>query len=267
MPNWCYIHANITGNENDIYEFAKKYLRVDPWRKEPILDFGQVIPKPDFVLDLTEKSMQDLKEELFIFNKLVESEENYKKILKVFKNYQKYENSEDEIERAAWYLLQPDALKKYKKYLNKFRKEEITPEEHQRIKQIADEYDWNIENWGVKWDSLTSKIYIGKDDDGSLGWIEIYMTTPWDFPSPVFEKLHEQNPHLDIEAYYGIEGGFEKGKFENGKYTIVDNDLDEIDWTNYDFGADNEPMIVYEGKKSERWEKIIKELLKEVDKK
>lgn len=54
---------------------------------------------------------------------------------------------------------------------------------------------WAVENWGTKWPG--SDVDVTTDPDGSLYF---QFTTPWDFPTPVFEAIAAEFPGLVFEG-------------------------------------------------------------------
>lgn len=89
-----------------------------------------------------------------------------------------------------------------------------------------DWYHWNIEFWGTKWNS-SSTSYPEADSILAQGSteIEIWLYTAWSPAMPVYYKLQEMHPELDIEVFYGDEGGFFVGHLDAfGTDTVFDCD-------------------------------------------
>jgi hypothetical protein len=65
-------------------------------------------------------------------------------------------------------------------------------------------YQWNIANWGVKWNA--SDVYCeGETTDGEI----IYnYQTPWSIPMPVMLAMTEQHPNLDFHWWCEEEQGW-----------------------------------------------------------
>jgi hypothetical protein len=78
-------------------------------------------------------------------------------------------------------------------------------------------YDWNIRNWGCKWEPQVTS------DRGDDTGVVYYMDTPWSPPIVFFEKLVAMYPTLDFELYYNEEQGW-GGEVHGsgGDWTIVD---------------------------------------------
>lgn len=63
-------------------------------------------------------------------------------------------------------------------------------------------YDWNIRNWGVKWDA--SSVYF-EDWDGELCYD---FETPWGFPEEALRAMVEQYPTLNFTVRFLEEQGW-----------------------------------------------------------
>jgi hypothetical protein len=82
---------------------------------------------------------------------------------------------------------------------------------------------WAIENWGTKWNA--SNVWVNVENPDNI-WFQ--FSTPWDFPTPVFEALAREFPTLVISG---------SASEENGEFELVgDFNGDEpwgpgkIDW-------------------------------------
>ena len=80
-------------------------------------------------------------------------------------------------------------------------------------------YDWNIQNWGVKWDINQSEINLEgpfEFDDNMI--VSYNFNTPWESPYKAIKRLSEQYPDVifsleyesgsESEVYEFFEGGF-----------------------------------------------------------
>lgn len=74
-------------------------------------------------------------------------------------------------------------------------------------------YDWNIKNWGIKWDF--ELLYL---DDGNESEITFSFDTPWRPPIEGFEKISSKYPELVFFLTYDEPGMRFKGiaKIQNG---------------------------------------------------
>ena len=98
---------------------------------------------------------------------------------------------------------------------------------HPRPKdQDANWYEWNIENWGTKWDVNVNEGYLQRIDDNTLS---ISFDTAWGPPTKFYDFLFEQG--WDVVARY-----YEPGVGFIGEY---DNTVDD----SWDLDFDNEETI------------------------
>ncbi|PQO47409.1 hypothetical protein C5Y93_05025 [Blastopirellula marina] len=73
-------------------------------------------------------------------------------------------------------------------------------------------YDWNIQNWGTKWNAY------GTEDQGDNC---LYFETAWSSPVPVLEALSWLFPELRFEMRSTDEGGYFDTEFVFEKGEIV----------------------------------------------
>jgi hypothetical protein len=88
-------------------------------------------------------------------------------------------------------------------------------------------YDWNVSNWGTKWDASVYDYHT--DSDGQL---YISFDTAWGPPIGFYQFLYENG--YDVEAYYNEEGMAFAGQFIDGEddfYNYGDMSADEIEET------------------------------------
>jgi hypothetical protein len=64
-------------------------------------------------------------------------------------------------------------------------------------------YEWNINNWGCKWDAGRVDIL-----ENSPRRITYYFETAWAAPEFVFKAMAEQYPELDFYLWYEEEQGW-----------------------------------------------------------
>ncbi len=75
-------------------------------------------------------------------------------------------------------------------------------------------YEWNIANWGTKWNSYSFDI---TRDEPEL--LEFRFDTAWNTPEPIWEKLAEEFPTLRFEVI-----GYDEGSNFGVKGEIVDGE-------------------------------------------
>jgi hypothetical protein len=84
--------------------------------------------------------------------------------------------------------------------------------------QEEDWYNWNIQNWGVKWDA--SDVETMREP----GKLSYRLSTPWSAPFPVLKSLSEQFASVCITHTYEEEQGWGGVmEFNNGVHTEKDS--------------------------------------------
>jgi hypothetical protein len=76
-------------------------------------------------------------------------------------------------------------------------------------------YDWNIREWGTKWDACD--VDLNDDSETSLGYS---FNTAWSIPEPVFLAMVQKFPTLDFEFWSEEEQGW------GAEFTSSDGDED-----------------------------------------
>jgi len=69
-------------------------------------------------------------------------------------------------------------------------------------------YDWQIENWGTKWNAYD----ISVEDDG-YGQVTITFDTAWTAPLPIIDALREKYPNAHFYGSWLEEGHQSAGVF------------------------------------------------------
>lgn len=79
-------------------------------------------------------------------------------------------------------------------------------------------YDWNVRNWGVKWDA--GDVYCDRDTDTKLVYT---FETPWSWPEPIFTAMVRAFSALTFEYRFLEEQGW-GGEYHasGGLYWIMD---------------------------------------------
>jgi len=103
-------------------------------------------------------------------------------------------------------------------------------------------YDWNITNWGTKWDACDAEL--NDDRETSLGYS---FSTAWSIPEPIFTAIVQKFPTLDFDfsseeeqgwgAEYTSSDGDEDGErslIETKTWDIPDSHADYVDRDNED---------------------------------
>jgi len=89
----------------------------------------------------------------------------------------------------------------------------IKPEDEAFYNQNHNWYDWNVENWGTKWDA--SDVEIERETPDEL----IYrFTTAWDVPYNAYEAMANQYPELEFDCNCEEETGWRVDlEYRNGR--------------------------------------------------
>lgn len=88
---------------------------------------------------------------------------------------------------------------------------------------IPNWYDWNVQNWGCKWDVDSEGLELHDNGDGTAT-ISGYFDSPWGPPIECYETFQDQNEDCTVLAHYE-EGGMDfAGVFEDG----ADNCLEDV---------------------------------------
>jgi len=99
-------------------------------------------------------------------------------------------------------------------------------------------YNWNIENWGTKWNALIDDTMVMSDKDGFPYEYQYNMRTAWADPRPVIFKMIEMYPQLDFNISgeeesnaYGIYVSSSEDVFLEEEPTLIDELNDkEVFW-------------------------------------
>jgi hypothetical protein len=180
MPN--YITTIIKSTPEVILNLTRRNEK-----DEIIIDFNNIIPKPNLLNGVTVDGTGYLIE--YLFN----PDSSYNKVF-----FDKF------IESGG-----------FSKYSEKRIRNFITMLQNKLEHEATSWYDWCIEKWGTKWNAYDFDI---TEDDISDGIIT--FNTAWSMPYPVIEKLSENNPDTEIEVKYADEDiGHNQGHFimKNGE--------------------------------------------------
>jgi len=99
-------------------------------------------------------------------------------------------------------------------------------------------YNWNIENWGTKWNASVDDAYLVSDKEGFPYEYHYDMRTAWADPRPVILKMIEMYPDLDFDISgeeesnaYGIYVSTFEDVFLEEEPTLIDEMNDkEVFW-------------------------------------
>ena len=94
-----------------------------------------------------------------------------------------------------------------------------------REQGVPDWYNWNVHNWGTKWNAHCH--FMDSDKTHAIYRIE----TAWAFPSPIIKEMIKKYPNLDF---------FITGEEESNEYGVFVDSAKEI-W------EEEEPSLIDEG--------------------
>ena len=200
MPNWV---RNVLKAEG-VYNLPV-FTKDEETGKENF-DFGKIIPRPKS-LDVIAGSSEESSIMYYLTEKCTVpivylSDEKKDIISKLIKNsLAKEKDWKQEIFQRAM----ARAFKKSEK-----EKEEIYQEGKAYVENYQNYghttwYDWNIANWGTKWNAYGTEK-MDKDT--------IVFDTAWSTPEPVMLKLSEMFPEIEFELWYADEDmGSNTGSF------------------------------------------------------
>lgn len=108
-------------------------------------------------------------------------------------------------------------------------------------KGIPNWYDWNIDNWGTKWNAQwedTEKYFV----DGFPSELTYHLRTAWAFPEPVIKKMISMYPDLDFHitgeeesGEYGVYVSSSEDEWIEEEPVYVDEETGrEVYWESYD---------------------------------
>lgn len=72
-----------------------------------------------------------------------------------------------------------------------------------RPAEEQDWYNWNVANWGTKWDAC--EAWLEEEAEGTLTY---RFDTAWSPPFPIIEKFVNTNPDVDLDYHYEEEQGW-----------------------------------------------------------
>jgi hypothetical protein len=197
MPNWCVNQVDIQGDEAEIVRLVE-FVKTD----ECAFDFRKIVPPPD-----TDRYRGASSSSTFVCGCEQES-----------RVVGKLENGND---KYGWFVGDVEVP---------FGGKCPTHSEPNSISDPENWYNWNINNWGTKWDA--AEVWNERLDDSTAkvdGQTSYNFDTAWSPAEPVVAALAEQFPTLRITHRY-----CEAGMGYAGEVLYADGD--EIRREEYDMG-------------------------------
>lgn len=180
MPNWCYNNITVTGEEVDIKDFCDKAIK--SINGENLFRISNIIQTPEKIKNTISPSSSA------VGKKWVNEHE----IPKIRESKLNSILDDKEIEE----FLIPC--------------ENNTPEKCEELRKEfgADNwYDWNIKNYGTKWDSEGEAFISDKS-------VKFHLETAWSPPEALFYKLQQIFPKLNFCITFDLEGSETCGRYQ-----------------------------------------------------
>lgn len=185
MPNHCWNEIAITGHRSDIDKFVEKLTESG---KE--FTFSTFVPQPPNVLKGTSGSANFVLGENSWEVTTMTQEEAEKEGLEFYSG--RYGSTEDGV---------------------------MYTEEEMKEEGLVDWYNWNLDNWGTKWDAY--EVQVERQSDNIL---VITFDSAWSPPIPVIQAMQTQHPELSIIATYEEEGMMFQGDILSDGTVLHDDD-------------------------------------------
>jgi hypothetical protein len=122
---------------------------------------------------------------------------------------------------AFWNIVKPTNLEEYNK-----QSDHSLPMAEQMLFKGDNWYDFNVRNWGTKWDVAVRdgedypETELMEEDETSLAY---RFNTAWSPPLPAIEALSAQYPDVEFNLSYEEETGW------GGEYLFIDGNGTEIE--------------------------------------
>lgn len=172
MPNWCVNQVDISGDEAEVAKLVA-FVKGD----ESAFDFHKIVPPPD-----TDRYRGTSSSSSFICGCNAES-----KVVGTF---------EDGSDKYGWFIGDVQVP---------FDGKCPVHGEPNTMSDPENWYQWNVSNWGTKWDA--AEVWSAREDDIIIEGSAAYnFETAWSPAEPVVAALAEQFPTLSITHRY-CEGG------------------------------------------------------------
>jgi hypothetical protein len=223
MPNWVYNNISVSGKRDDLIAFAEKARQTHETQwlsKEWVSNEDGTntrIPAEERTIEIEMSDAQPLS--FWNFIRPTDEELPY-----YFGNKVKPEDKPD-----------PDAT------------------QDERLAKAmtfsgSDAYNWNIREWGTKWDANSAELYTDLTDLKDTDTLRYRCETAWSVPEPVFRAMVQQHPTLDFdfsceeEQGWGVEfcssdgeeDGEERSLIETKSWDIPESHADYVERDNLD---------------------------------
>lgn len=236
MPNWCQNILIIECFDEHREQFSKKLFSLNE-RGEPYLDFKQLVPMPEALLNT--RAIFNERYRLFQMN-------GYKrfstKLIKQFIDKSEQKRIRSLAKQCHW------MIKDFIYWLEKRPNEQkilrfdvtLAKQYSENLAQYGatDWYHWCYANWGCKWNA-NSDNYVNIDDERG---IVCEFDTPWGPPEEWFAALCETFPHYQMRLAYFEPGMWFAGELiadgQGGYYSSPTDDSGMTEFILREFGWD-----------------------------
>jgi len=118
----------------------------------------------------------------------------------------------------------------------------LSTDKQQELKEsgIPDWYNWNIDNWGTKWNVAVDDVNVCVYNDGSAD-VFYTMRTAWAFPAPVIEQMIRDYHHLNFSIQgeeesvaYGVNIDSSEGVWDEEEPIFIDDNGKQVYWDSND---------------------------------
>jgi hypothetical protein len=194
MPNHVTHRVTVTGLEGLIRDFIGSHIHPDG-DNNPQLDFNTVVPMPAVLRDSDESTDATLGYELLIGHTMPSQRGlGFNQSILAMKWVEEYKLQTIEELEHHLRLKQPE------------RHFDAMHAGYSALMCLLQTgysswYNWSIDNWGTKWGAYQYEEVERRD-----GVFEFVFQTAWSVPEPVFEKLAEKWPGLEIDIVSFDEG-------------------------------------------------------------
>ncbi len=203
MPNWCVNQVDITGDEAEVAKLIE-FVKGD----EDAFDFANIVPIPDAPYYAVSDGQSDFicgcKPEFVITKKAVEGAKGHE-----------WEKEYGFEPQEGYWAVDGVAVKKVNldngtltsEVEQMFGGSEVCPKHD--LPKISSQpdwwYNWNVANWGTKWNC--GEVWHDRADDDKIdGRTSYNFDTAWSPAEPVVAALAAKFPTLSITHRY-CEGG------------------------------------------------------------
>ena len=202
MPNWCECELKVSGDYLELERF--KNLAKSEDEKTKYFSLSKFLPTPKSLLEAEAGYMEIAYTILYGEEKVFQSEarrqgfenptreEALSGIIK-----QRYLNPNEDF--AAKLKLFKEAAERYRYNLETYGK--------------LNWYDWNIENWGTKWDVMDCEYNEGKVNAKGKACGVYSFASAWSPPSKGVQSISEMFPKLLFDLRFWESGCGFKGRF------------------------------------------------------